>query len=568
MVTKRVIAIAIFVLLFVVQGVDAGAIIATGPLPENGKLQVVWGLAPSEQSSDEWIGLFLQGTYPGNPVQHISVSGSSGVVYIDPPTNPGTYKFYLFSNGVMIQQGNTTTITGIPPTATPGNPNPQPATNGTMPRLAGAQQPNVPGGVNLSVVCYDANYRDGAVNIDNPADADGWRCKSGNTLGTLDWNLICHNVYGDDWHPERISNNIDGWRCAQGAVGQPPVIYVTPTPNQVNPVVSNNNCGALAPQLKAGQQAMVTQNGKSLNLRTGPGVSNDLIEVLQPGTIGVVVGGQYQCRDGYTWFELQFGNETGWVAESGSGYYWITNNLTTAQPTAVPQPPNPPVQNPLSNPSNPSGNSGNGGSGNSTDNGSGGNQNLPSTAAGGIDLYQYCKSLGYVDLKLVVDNIDGWKCVDSNGQFVGIDMDKACAWQYYGVPFDAALFTNSNDASTWKCYPNIPSGQEQSFQRVIQGFPNLQPDIAFRLVTDLSRAQNVLLCSDDFQELIGNASVVAGAVAHGDLSVQLLMPAGISDSCSGSFSDLMDIVGAEWPSIQSQLQNAINTIGGVIGDVG
>ncbi len=223
----------------------------------------------------------------------------------------GTMAYWNFEVTVsVISQPGNTGPTNSGTNSNPGSTSNNPPSNGAgSPSLPQARQSNVDGGVNLSIVCYNAGYTDGAVNVDNTAD--GWRCKQGNTYVPMDWNNICASVWGADSHPVKISNNIDGWRCLQGN-------------NPVNSPTSNNNCGPTQNTIKLGDQATIVYGGSDgLNLRADAGLSQNIEGSVQGGTVVVVVGGP-KCADNYMWWQVQTPSQgTWWVAEGNSSSFWL-----------------------------------------------------------------------------------------------------------------------------------------------------------------------------------------------------------------------------------------------------
>lgn len=65
----------------------------------------------------------------------------------------------------------------------------------------------------------------------------------------------------------------------------------------------------------------LTEDGKSLNLRAGPGIEFDIIGRLAPLDGFLVLAGA-RCAGPYTWFQVDVGGRVGWIAEGGDGQYF------------------------------------------------------------------------------------------------------------------------------------------------------------------------------------------------------------------------------------------------------
>lgn len=79
--------------------------------------------------------------------------------------------------------------------------------------------------------------------------------------------------------------------------------------------------GAVAPHLILQERARVTFNGERLRLRRGPNTSYEMIANLEPGDTFMVMDGP-TCSEGYSWYRVQFGDITGWVAEGDIEQYF------------------------------------------------------------------------------------------------------------------------------------------------------------------------------------------------------------------------------------------------------
>ncbi len=80
--------------------------------------------------------------------------------------------------------------------------------------------------------------------------------------------------------------------------------------------------GTLYNNLIPGDTAIVVTDFV-LNVRSEPSLKGDLLAQLEPDTELPVTGGPV-CADGYSWYEVQFQEDsTGWVAEADHEEYWL-----------------------------------------------------------------------------------------------------------------------------------------------------------------------------------------------------------------------------------------------------
>ncbi len=271
-----------------------------------GNFPLGWfGVTGAGQFCTPPMGLWKDGSYTWN----VAAMGADGQQSAPSPD----WSFTL-------QTGNNAP-TVVPPYMPSLTPNPNAA-----PPLASAQQPvSITGeryrGVNLSVLCPAVLAGD-PVNVDNTAD--GWRCKRGEILSTLNWDQICHKVYGEDWHYVKLNDAIDGYRCEKG--NSPPVIFVTQTPGQSNPNPANNSCGAVS-RLHPGDIAIVSDfNPEPLHIyNTADKSSGEIFTVAIRQQVSVISGPK--CADGYTWVEIGIQGRNGWAIEaySNGSYNLIPN---------------------------------------------------------------------------------------------------------------------------------------------------------------------------------------------------------------------------------------------------
>jgi hypothetical protein len=317
-----------------------GALLANPNLiTVGGQIQVVWAIGKPYMSDNEIIVMYLN----GNEVARQGITGDSGVIYFQAQSE-GEVQFKLFSNGNFIAPSDKVTVltqAESHPTKTP-----VPITPNGGPKLGNAQQPNVRGGVNLSIVCQASGYDD-ATNIDNTAD--GWRCQIGGVAASspLNWTQICHFVYGDDWHYVKLNNNIDGYRCEQG--NSPPVVFVSPTPGQssTQSLQSQNECSPLQSQVRVGGQGF-NSSGINLSAKNTPETGSSVAFTVPNGAVFSIESGP-QCGESRTWWKIGYQGKDGWLPEANANVYnFIPNGQLPStnggdqvnSPSTSPQTPN------------------------------------------------------------------------------------------------------------------------------------------------------------------------------------------------------------------------------------
>lgn len=93
----------------------------------------------------------------------------------------------------------------------------------------------------------------------------------------------------------------------------------------------------LSPRLQANIRAQVEPGpGTANNLRAEPGLNGELIGAIPPGGRFQVLGGP-ECADGYVWWQVFYGGETGWTAEGdpAQGRYWLQPLTAPVDPALV-----------------------------------------------------------------------------------------------------------------------------------------------------------------------------------------------------------------------------------------
>ena len=80
--------------------------------------------------------------------------------------------------------------------------------------------------------------------------------------------------------------------------------------------------GAPPPRLAAGTQAVVVEEQGDNNLRAEPDTTATLLGVIPAGRTVDVTDGPV-CADGYAWWQVTYGGQTGWTAEGEGSTYWL-----------------------------------------------------------------------------------------------------------------------------------------------------------------------------------------------------------------------------------------------------
>lgn len=87
--------------------------------------------------------------------------------------------------------------------------------------------------------------------------------------------------------------------------------------------------GVLESILIVGERGRVTltDDGKPLNLRAGPGTDFNVIAQLAPLHDFLVLDGA-RCAGAYAWYQVDYRGMVGWIAESFAGQYYAEPWLT------------------------------------------------------------------------------------------------------------------------------------------------------------------------------------------------------------------------------------------------
>ncbi|MEL6527209.1 MAG: SH3 domain-containing protein, partial [Chloroflexota bacterium] len=75
-------------------------------------------------------------------------------------------------------------------------------------------------------------------------------------------------------------------------------------------------------------QIYVPEDGY-LNMRAEPSLTAGVVTLLQSGTRGTIIAGP-ESRDGYIWWQISVGSQTGWMVES------LEDSLALIPPQLIP----------------------------------------------------------------------------------------------------------------------------------------------------------------------------------------------------------------------------------------
>ncbi len=244
---------------------------APTPPPSTGKFTTGDGYRVTEALN------MRSGAGTSNGIVTTLPAGATGTV-IGGPTNASGYTWWQLrtsggTTGWAVQDWLAKTSSGTPnqPTPTPTEPTPTPAPS--TGKFA----------INSSVrVTETLNMRSGA-GTGNGLVAT---LPAGTTATVLEGPT---SASGYTWWRIRTSGGTTGW------VAQDWLAAVT----------------ASTPAFKSGDSFVVTE---TLNMRSGAGTGNGLVATLPAGTTGTVTGGP-QSASGYTWWSVNTGRGSGWVAQ-------------------------------------------------------------------------------------------------------------------------------------------------------------------------------------------------------------------------------------------------------------
>lgn len=78
----------------------------------------------------------------------------------------------------------------------------------------------------------------------------------------------------------------------------------------------------LPPRVETGEEAIVNREVPVLNVRNQPGLANPVSSQIVGGSLVTVQEG-YTCVDELVWWQVQFDDSTGWVAEGRNSVYFL-----------------------------------------------------------------------------------------------------------------------------------------------------------------------------------------------------------------------------------------------------
>ena len=113
-------------------------------------------------------------------------------------------------------------------------------------------------------------------------------------------------------------------------VTPPPTFTPSPTAAAWPTLTPHVFCeGALASRLIVGERGRVTltEEGKWLNLRAGPGTEHDVLTQLAPLAGFLVLAGA-ECGGPYAWYQVEYRGTVGWIAEGFEAQYFAEPWLT------------------------------------------------------------------------------------------------------------------------------------------------------------------------------------------------------------------------------------------------
>ncbi|HQW51311.1 MAG TPA: SH3 domain-containing protein, partial [Tepidiformaceae bacterium] len=132
----------------------------------------------------------------------------------------------------------------------------------------------------------------------SPLRGNVWNCGDPNAPGYGVFNR------GDYTYNEVVYGCLRYPPVAKGAAYPPPLGENTAE----TPVAPN------APRFTVGDTAVVSGTGNGLNLRVQPGTQAAKLASLADGTVVTILGGPTEA-DGFTWWNIQAGDHTGWSAQ-------------------------------------------------------------------------------------------------------------------------------------------------------------------------------------------------------------------------------------------------------------
>jgi len=110
---------------------------------------------------------------------------------------------------------------------------------------------------------------------------------------------------------------------------EPPTAVITPYtfPPTVTAPPSACESAPRPTRLVVGERGVVSEENTEeidslVNVRSGPGTGNRVVEQMDIGDVFLVLDGP-ECSSQYAWYEVRFGDVTGWIAEGDTDAYYV-----------------------------------------------------------------------------------------------------------------------------------------------------------------------------------------------------------------------------------------------------
>jgi WD40 repeat protein len=158
--------------------------------------------------------------------------------------------------------------------------------------------------------------------------------------------LLEYNGATFDYRVSADNNTVircSGPETVPAAPAQQPTLTPTPpaasVPAAATPEASRTVCdGAMPTRLSVGLIARVRPAGLPVNIRTSPSSSSPRAGQMNPGDTFSIIGGP-QCAEILVWWQITFGQISGWAGEGANNVYWIEptgDTVATPAPAATP----------------------------------------------------------------------------------------------------------------------------------------------------------------------------------------------------------------------------------------
>jgi SH3-like domain-containing protein len=123
------------------------------------------------------------------------------------------------------------------------------------------------------------------------------------------------------WWQVRAPSGLQGWvvQSADGVQVLIPIAGAIAAPTTIAPTLPPvAGTGTLA----LGQTAFVTADGDNLNMRASANTNASVLAILPAGTTFTIIGGPVS-NQGFVWWQINYNNTIGYVAEGSGGEMWI-----------------------------------------------------------------------------------------------------------------------------------------------------------------------------------------------------------------------------------------------------